>query len=394
MREREHDLRQPARRARRRRPLVDASRPAARELQPVPRRAARGRRRRGADDHATSTRSSSAPAATTTWSSSPGSSPRSPSRGRLGLARLRPRRREPRRPADRRRRRLRPRAPSARRSARSTTACQPRLLPRLHAGAGRLVRRLRPLGLHRRDRRHRPHRHDLQPVQRSRSRRPARPRSSPLDPDRGARRARSTPATTAAARAATSARSTDIDPADDSVPFTDGGALTDGEPATATRARCARPMRRIVADLRRRRRPRRRGARRDQRRRRRRAHLRDRDVQRLRHRRGLGRADRRGQRGHRHRPRRSTRTSAPWSRSSSPASSATLGEDTKCSSEPQSLIAEYFIDCEPAGPPIDEDDDADDPDADIPAEQVVADGAERPRPEHPARAVQARACSC
>ncbi len=31
-----------------------------------------------------------------------------------------------------------------------------------------------------------------------------------------------------------------------------------------------------------------------------------------------------------------------------------LGEDTKCSSEPQSLIAEYFIDCEPAGEPLPE----------------------------------------
>jgi ABC-type transporter Mla subunit MlaD len=30
----------------------------------------------------------------------------------------------------------------------------------------------------------------------------------------------------------------------------------------------------------------------------------------------------------------------------------TLGQDTKCSSEPQSLIAEYFISCEPAGPPM------------------------------------------
>jgi ABC-type transporter Mla subunit MlaD len=48
----------------------------------------------------------------------------------------------------------------------------------------------------------------------------------------------------------------------------------------------------------------------------------------------------------------------------------TLGTETKCSSEPQSLIAEYFISCEPAGPPITEDDDADQPDADIPASQV------------------------
>jgi ABC-type transporter Mla subunit MlaD len=48
----------------------------------------------------------------------------------------------------------------------------------------------------------------------------------------------------------------------------------------------------------------------------------------------------------------------------------TLGEDTKCASEPQSLIAEYFINCTPAGPPLAEDDDADDPDPDIPASQV------------------------
>lgn len=33
---------------------------------------------------------------------------------------------------------------------------------------------------------------------------------------------------------------------------------------------------------------------------------------------------------------------------------AELGEDTRCSSEPQSLIAEYFIDCEPAGEPLEE----------------------------------------
>jgi ABC-type transporter Mla subunit MlaD len=30
----------------------------------------------------------------------------------------------------------------------------------------------------------------------------------------------------------------------------------------------------------------------------------------------------------------------------------TLGQNTECSSEPQSLIAEYFISCEPAGPPM------------------------------------------
>ena len=47
---------------------------------------------------------------------------------------------------------------------------------------------------------------------------------------------------------------------------------------------------------------------------------------------------------------------------------STLGEDTKCSSEPQSLIAEYFIDCTPEGPELEEDDDLD---PDIPASQVT-----------------------
>jgi ABC-type transporter Mla subunit MlaD len=46
----------------------------------------------------------------------------------------------------------------------------------------------------------------------------------------------------------------------------------------------------------------------------------------------------------------------------------TLGEDTTCSSEPQSLIAEYFISCEPAGPPIESDPESDEPD--IPASRV------------------------
>src|SRR5215212_7356966 len=42
---------------------------------------------------------------------------------------------------------------------------------------------------------------------------------------------------------------------------------------------------------------------------------------------------------------------------------STLGTQTTCSSEPQSLIAEYFIDCDPKGPPL--------PDgAEIPASQV------------------------
>jgi ABC-type transporter Mla subunit MlaD len=46
---------------------------------------------------------------------------------------------------------------------------------------------------------------------------------------------------------------------------------------------------------------------------------------------------------------------------------AELGEDTRCATEPQSLVAEYFIDCRPAGPPLAEDDDED---ADIPASHV------------------------
>src|SRR5205085_9626349 len=29
-----------------------------------------------------------------------------------------------------------------------------------------------------------------------------------------------------------------------------------------------------------------------------------------------------------------------------------LGKDTRCSSEPQSLIAEYFLTCNPMGPPL------------------------------------------
>jgi ABC-type transporter Mla subunit MlaD len=45
-----------------------------------------------------------------------------------------------------------------------------------------------------------------------------------------------------------------------------------------------------------------------------------------------------------------------------------LGTDTKCSSEPQSLIAEYFIDCDPHGPPIQHSDDPNKPD--IPADHV------------------------
>ena len=50
-----------------------------------------------------------------------------------------------------------------------------------------------------------------------------------------------------------------------------------------------------------------------------------------------------------------------------------LGEDTICSTEPQSLIAEYFIDCTPKGDPIDEQDVSEEEhieNPDIPVEQT------------------------
>ncbi|MFN8150495.1 MAG: MlaD family protein [Solirubrobacterales bacterium] len=52
---------------------------------------------------------------------------------------------------------------------------------------------------------------------------------------------------------------------------------------------------------------------------------------------------------------------------------AVLGEGTICSSEPQSLIAEYFIDCDPKGDPIETTDESDSDHAenpDIPVEQT------------------------
>ena len=52
---------------------------------------------------------------------------------------------------------------------------------------------------------------------------------------------------------------------------------------------------------------------------------------------------------------------------------AVLGEGTICSTEPQSLIAEYFVDCTPKGSPIelvDESDDEHAEDPDIPVEQT------------------------
>jgi phospholipid/cholesterol/gamma-HCH transport system substrate-binding protein len=48
-----------------------------------------------------------------------------------------------------------------------------------------------------------------------------------------------------------------------------------------------------------------------------------------------------------------------------------LGEDTECSSEPQSLIAEYFLDCQPKGDPIPEDEEGSTTDPNIPVEQTT-----------------------
>jgi ABC-type transporter Mla subunit MlaD len=47
---------------------------------------------------------------------------------------------------------------------------------------------------------------------------------------------------------------------------------------------------------------------------------------------------------------------------------AVLGENTTCKTAPQSLIAEYFIDCQPDGPEIESSGDIEDPD--VPASQV------------------------
>ena len=100
--------------------------------------------------------------------------------------------------------------------------------PRLHARAGRLVRRLRPLRLHRRDRRHRPDRHDPQPLQLSLPGGHAEPRSTRSPPT-----SRSPALDTGNTRRCPGGNEhpvNDIDPSDDSVPFTDGGALTDDGP--------------------------------------------------------------------------------------------------------------------------------------------------------------------
>src|SRR5919108_1107257 len=48
-----------------------------------------------------------------------------------------------------------------------------------------------------------------------------------------------------------------------------------------------------------------------------------------------------------------------------------LGQDTECSSEPQSLIAEYFIDCQPKGDPIPEDEEGNTTEPNIPVAQTT-----------------------
>jgi ABC-type transporter Mla subunit MlaD len=48
-----------------------------------------------------------------------------------------------------------------------------------------------------------------------------------------------------------------------------------------------------------------------------------------------------------------------------------LGEDTECSSEPQSLIAEYFIDCQPQGDPIPTEEEGSTTDPNVPVEQTT-----------------------
>ena len=85
----------------------------------------------------------------------------------------------------------------------------------------------------------------------------------------------------------------DIDPSDDSVPFTDGGALTDGAPGDCDPSQTPPGHEADRSAAHRADRRRRSPALATTRRRRRHAHLRDRDVQRVRDRPGLGRADRR-----------------------------------------------------------------------------------------------------
>src|SRR5918996_4738054 len=50
---------------------------------------------------------------------------------------------------------------------------------------------------------------------------------------------------------------------------------------------------------------------------------------------------------------------------------AQLGRDTECSSEPQSLIAEYFIDCQSQGPPIPPEEEGSTAEPNIPVAQTT-----------------------
>ena len=83
-------------------------------------------------------------------------------------------------------------------------------------------------GLHRRDRRHRPDRHDLQPVQHLASGRRAPNLLDPLTPDEQI--AALDTGNTRRCPGGNEHPVNDIDPSDDSVPFTDGGALTGDGP--------------------------------------------------------------------------------------------------------------------------------------------------------------------
>ncbi len=208
-------------------PLVVAGKPAAEGAAPVPGRAARHspqrrpHRARPLGDH---------PA--------PGGRERpdraaaraaAPARGRdrLRLTRVRPRPRASAGPRGRRRRRLLP--GQLRRGAllASQRRREPELLPRLHAGAGRLVRRLRPLGLRGRDRRRRTGRADGS----TRSARRCRCCPDLTDPDSPAEQFSAL--STGNVRRCPGSNERPLgaaDPDDDSVPFTDGGALTDGVP--------------------------------------------------------------------------------------------------------------------------------------------------------------------
>ena len=314
-------------------------------------------------------------------------------RGRLRLARLRPGHREPRRPRDRRRRRLHPgrlrRGGLLARQRRD----QPRLLPRLHARAGRLVRRLRPLG--RTSTRY----GGLGRIETTFN---AFSVSDPGGIPDLTRAADPRPSSLASLDTGNNRRCpggnerpvTDIDPSDTSVPFTDGGALTDGEPGDCDpEPRAARPMRRIaliLAAARGRRSP---------------ASprppapttrtpTRSRCTTRSASSPGSDVRIAGVNAGHGHRPRHQRRQARPGhGRAHRRARHARRGHELLVRAAVADRRVLHLLRAGRARRST-EDDDTDDPDADIPAEPGRADGPERPRPEHAARAVQASACSC